>query len=42
MRAYPNRETAAEEVARVGQVASTARGADIDRQRSRRGDRERS
>jgi len=41
-RADPNKATAAEEEARVGQVASMARGGDYDRKRSRRGDRERS
>jgi len=41
-RADPNKETAAEEEARVWQVASMARGGDVDRERSLRGDRERS
>jgi len=41
-RADPNRENAAEEEARVGQMASTARGGDIDRERTRRGDRQKS
>jgi len=41
-RAYPNRETAAQEEARVDSVASMARDGDIDLERSRRGNRERS